>query len=85
VNLYALRKAAAVRKLDTHDPEWHHRFRGDWERAEEFYFRPKLGHVVSGNGNDSPLEYSTEPYRDPDEDDGITFDDDLEDRNDDAN
>jgi hypothetical protein len=39
----------------------------------------KLGNVVAGNGNDSPLEYSEPRYQDPDEDDGVTFDSDLED------
>src|SRR5688572_6825494 len=40
--------------------------------------RARIGDYVSGNGNDSPFERDEPKYVDPDEDDGVTFDDDLE-------
>jgi hypothetical protein len=76
VNLYALKKAAAVRWLTELDPDWHERFAGDWQRAEAFY-RPKRTVLVNGGSGVQPAEYDELPERDPDD---IDFDSDLEDQ-----
>lgn len=40
--------------------------------------KPRMGRLVDGGGGVEPPEYKDD-YRDPDQDDGITFDDDLDD------
>lgn len=66
MNLYALRKAAAVAKLDEVDPTWRERFLGDWERAEEFY-NPGRTRTVGAGHPEQPPDVVREPYQDPDE------------------
>jgi hypothetical protein len=41
---------------------------------------PRLGRLVDGGSGVQPPEHKPEIYRDPNEDDAVTFDDDLEDR-----
>lgn len=51
----------------------------DWLRNVDPEPRPRMGRLVDGGGGSQPPEYKAEPYRDPDEDDSITFDDGLTD------
>lgn len=57
-------------ELNDLDPDWRERFGGDAERAMDFY-KPPHGRIVNLGNPESPPEVI---------DDGVTFDDDLEDR-----